>query len=143
MSASLLRFAFTAIFLICSGCTYRFRPVQLTVLQQSDPAVNVPVNVTYGLEWLPLPWPVEGTTDENGHVILSMADFTQGIILIDLPEKGESGPWGFIDPKQLETGGWASPQKGSDTNYRVQITPVGPWRRHWYDWKGEEQVSGN
>lgn len=141
MLAYFLRFAFAAILLICGGCTYRFRPVQLTVLQQStsEPAVNVPVTVGYWIELLAYPLPVHGTTDENGHVELLIADFTHGGIEVILADAG-NGPWGFIAPKQLEGGGWASPIK-SDSIYRVQVTPVGPWQRHLYNWGAEKQLS--
>jgi hypothetical protein len=79
---TLSRKVFLLTFLVFStasaGCwSYSYRPVEVTVTHHDTgkPAVGVPVRAYYlGMMVLNLPKAVEGVTDANGRVILSIAD---------------------------------------------------------------------
>ncbi len=70
-----------------SGCLafYSTRPVEVLVTRENslEPVADLPVSVTYmGMLILNTPKQVAGKTDEQGKAVLPLADFDDGLILL-------------------------------------------------------------
>ncbi len=78
MNRKALLLTFSALTACSAGCwSYSYRPVEVTVTHEDTgkPAQGVPVRAYYlGMMVLNLPQAVEGVTDVDGRVILSIAD---------------------------------------------------------------------
>jgi len=114
--------------IVCSsvGCMakYSMRPVDVVVTnpKTNEPIANVPVSVGYSFFKVPNPpQQAEGTTDENGRVVLQMADFDRGIHLT------AGGNWFYFDALRVRGGGslkrWEPNSDKTQPEVAVRLVP--------------------
>jgi hypothetical protein len=96
--------------LISNGCLacYTKRPVEIVVTDTntSQPVANLPVKVEYfAMSVLFTPSSVEGVTNENGIVVLTLAEFKNGIMHLDIDEgKDRNGIEYSLNDKMIRDG---------------------------------------
>jgi len=132
------RIAFILIAAWCvsaTGCMalYSTRPVEIiaTNAETGQPVANLPVSVKYEyLLVLNAPKEASGVTNANGRVILTVADFSNGDIFLQVGDY-----WNNIRPTLVRDGGvvtaemWAAPA----TTPKITLRLV-PQRPSFLDW---------
>ena len=108
------------------GHSYMMKPTEIAVtdLNSGQPAQNLDLKVIYS-GWLfeeNVPQDATGRTNQQGKVVMSIAEFTQGAIHVKLGE-----PWAYyrVSPEAVRQGGEAVEQGDEPMHqYRVMIRPV-------------------
>ncbi len=121
------RCLFVLVILSSAGCAakYTMRPVEVVVTnpKTNQPVANVPVSVGYSFFMVPNPpTQAEGTTDENGRVLLPIADFAAGGI--HLTAGGNRFP---LDALRVRSGGairrWVPDSDKTQPEVVVRLVP--------------------